>query len=150
MSRFLGYNSAHLHLWSEANRAYAWCLFSDAIDAASHHNSSNRIDPLPPSVLWMFIFKSRFQIDLMGNAAICSCSGLLIACVLDFWSPSRFHADSICSPPTNQCLSIFWSDCFRVTTPWCLTGPVGKSQEEGMMSTTVSFSLVWNQNLIDQ
>jgi hypothetical protein len=33
---------------------------------------------------------------------------------------------------------------------WCLTGPVGKPQEEGMMSTIVSFPLVWYQGLIDQ
>jgi hypothetical protein len=32
----------------------------------------------------------------------------------------------------------------------CLTGPVGKPQEEGMMSTAVSFPPVWNQGLIDQ
>jgi hypothetical protein len=28
--------------------------------------------------------------------------------------------------------------------------PLGKPQEEGMMSTTVSFPSVWNQSLIDQ
>jgi hypothetical protein len=38
----------------------------------------------------------------------------------------------------------------RELVQWCLTGPVGKPQEEGMMSTTVSFPSLWNQSLIDQ
>jgi hypothetical protein len=33
---------------------------------------------------------------------------------------------------------------------WYLTGPVGKPQEEGIMSTSVSFPSVWNQGSIDQ
>jgi hypothetical protein len=37
-----------------------------------------------------------------------------------------------------------------MNSEWCLTGPVGKPQEEGMMSTAVSFLSVWNQSLIDQ
>jgi hypothetical protein len=44
-----------------------------------------------------------------------------------------------------------WLDtiCMSVGS-WCLKGPVGKPQEEGMMRIAISFPLVWNQGLIDQ
>jgi hypothetical protein len=36
------------------------------------------------------------------------------------------------------------------STAGCLKGPVGKPQEECMMSTSASFPSIWNQSLIDQ
>jgi hypothetical protein len=57
-------------------------------------------------------------------------------------SPSRLMSSSsqfvLIGTPNHLC----WTHCMLVLEDWCLTGPVGKPQEEGMMSTTVSFPSV--------
>jgi hypothetical protein len=51
---------------------------------------------------------------------------------------------------TKLALPIEEEELEEANMRWCLKGPDGKPQEEGMMSTSISFLSVWNQGLIDQ
>jgi hypothetical protein len=65
-------------------------------------------------------------------------------------SNSKLRYSPLTAPSWCGSLFFFNPRQRRRKQSWCLTGPVGKPQEEGMMSTTVSFPSVWNQDLIHQ
>jgi hypothetical protein len=73
------------------------------------------------------------------------------ACFIISCSPRVFHMSLATGHWNSRCIvssgPILHME--HSLEAWCLTWPVGKPQEEGMMSTTVSFPLVWNQSLID-
>jgi hypothetical protein len=85
------------------------------------------------------------------HAAFYSARKIIATHALIFWAPDEAVKPSAHKTARTHTVKNYnaWPSCLHVGD-WCLVGPVGKPQEEGMMSTTVSFSSVWNQGLIDQ